>query len=61
MLRYDAFEVTTLNFPIACEKSHTMGRQLSKWAWSKVPQKAIEEAIQNNITMVYNPVHPRGF
>ena len=58
MLYYDACEVTTLDFPIACAKSHTMGKQLSKWAWSKVPKKAIEEVIQNDITIEVHGVYP---
>lgn len=57
-MRYDYFELVDLHFPIACTNLHTMGKKLSVWAWSKVPQKSLQEAVSNNAKIEVHGVYP---
>jgi len=64
-MRYDYCELVELHIPVACIKSHTMGKKLPVWAWSKVPQQSIQEAVSKNTTIevhgVYPTVSPENF
>jgi hypothetical protein len=58
LMRYDYCELVDLNFPISCIKSHTMGKRLPVWAWSKVPQGSIKKAVLNNAAIEVHGVYP---
>ena len=57
-MRYDYCELVDLHIPIACIKSHTMGKKLPVWAWSKVPRQDIQEAVSKNATIEVHGVYP---
>jgi hypothetical protein len=57
-MNYDHCELVDLNFPVSCIRSHTMGKKLPVWAWSKVPQKSIMKAALNNATIEVHGVYP---
>ncbi len=57
-MNYNYRELVDLTFPISCIRSHTMGKKLPIWAWSKVPQRSIREAALNNATIEVHGVYP---
>lgn len=57
-MNYNYRELVDLTFPISCISSHTMGKKLPVWAWSKVPQRSIREAAFNNATIEVHGVYP---
>ncbi|QEK39658.1 hypothetical protein [Candidatus Sneabacter namystus] len=55
MIKYKPLQ---LNFPVSCDKSHTMGSNLHKWAWGKIPRKSIEYALGNKIPIEVYGIYP---